>query len=215
MSTGISLTAATTTSNRATTEQRKGARLEVQPVNGVEEAHQTKPKVKGDIFITLDDEDSETKGKNNPGQEGDIQSEQQNPDATKKPTKKPRPKPTPWNRLILLQVAIFCVMNTCVKGYVRGLHMEHLREIIKENYFNEDLDFRPCIGFETMENITQGKGRTAFLGTEHAVRLKKDLIPLHNLSSCEPFKMRYNTWEADIDIDGGPKLLITNFRLGQ
>jgi hypothetical protein len=101
-------------------------------------------------------------------------------------------------------VPYISVQNPLHRGYVRGLDMEHLREIIKEDYFNEDLDFRPCIGFETMENIAQGKGRTTFLGTEHADRLN-DLIPLNNLYLCEPFKMRYNTWEAYIDIDGEPK----------
>ena len=112
----------------------------------------------------------------------------------------------------LSQAGLFCVINTCMKQsvayvpytsvanpmhrpYTRGgLNAENFQEVVRDNYFNEDLGFKPCAGFIS---LFQNYDLTAPLSPKNAHTLN-NLIPTQNLSSCEALKLRHESWEAAI-----------------
>mmetsp|Transcript_51748 Transcript_51748/g.155306 ORF Transcript_51748/g.155306 Transcript_51748/m.155306 type:complete len:383 (-) Transcript_51748:216-1364(-) len=112
----------------------------------------------------------------------------------------------------LSQAGLFCVINTCMKQsvayvpyitvknpmhrpYTRvGLDAKNLTQVVRNNYFNEDLGFTPCAGFDS---LGQNYDLTAPLSPENAHTLN-NLIPTQKLSSCEALKLRHESWEAAI-----------------
>jgi hypothetical protein len=112
----------------------------------------------------------------------------------------------------LSQAGLFCVINTCMKQsvayvpyitvknamhrpYTRGgLDAKNLTQVVRDNYFNEDLGFTPCAGFDS---FGQNYDLTPPLSPENASTLN-NLIPTQKLSSCEALKLRHESWEAAI-----------------
>jgi hypothetical protein len=112
----------------------------------------------------------------------------------------------------LSQAGLFCVINTCMKQSVayapyitvrnamhrpydrKGSNPKNLQEVVRDNYFNKDLGFTPCAGFDS---LGQDYDLTAPLYPKNAHTLN-NLIPTQNLSSCEALKLRHESWEAAI-----------------
>ncbi len=116
----------------------------------------------------------------------------------------------------LSQAGLFCVINTCMKQSVAyvpymsvrndmhrpynrvGLNAVNAQEVVEENYFNEDLGFKPCVHFGS---YAQDYDTTPPLSPTNASALNS-LIPAQNLSSCEALKLRHGSWEAVIKGEG-------------
>ena len=111
------------------------------------------------------------------------------------------------------QAALFCVMRTCLKSsvvnipyihlhnslsrpYERGLILDQMKQIVKDNYVTDEFGFETCLSY-TIHDIQQNLDSTEWVPVEESDKFST-LIPSPELTKCAPMKKRFETWKESV-----------------